>query len=207
MKGLLLKDFYMAKKYCRSFLIVIVIFLVSSLVNSDFSFFAVYGCMITGIIPSTLLAYDENSRWDVFCGTLPCTRAQMVSSKYLLGLAAQVATALVFAIAFVIASSVRKAPMDDFGVLLVLMLILPLLSAGISLPIMFKFGTSKGRLLYYITFCAIAAIAYAVSAGVKNAPAEASSFPLFGVAAVICICLYALSWLLSIRFYRKREII
>ena len=64
MKGLLLKDFYMAAKYCRA-------------------------CLLCGMIPVNLLAYDERSRWLEYSGTLPYTKAQIVSGKYLVGIIVQ----------------------------------------------------------------------------------------------------------------------
>ena len=44
MKGLLLKDLYMAAKYCRAFLLIVVVFLAVSFFGDDNIFFVVYPC-------------------------------------------------------------------------------------------------------------------------------------------------------------------
>ena len=47
MKGLLLKDWYMILKYCRAFLVILVIFMGVSAVSESALFFALYP-MISG---------------------------------------------------------------------------------------------------------------------------------------------------------------
>ena len=89
MKGLLLKDWYMMKKYCRSYVLIAVVFIALSLVSSGNMFFVFYPCLLCGIIPVNLLGYDERSRWMQYSGTLPYTKRQIVSAKYLIGLLAQ----------------------------------------------------------------------------------------------------------------------
>ena len=63
MKGLLLKDWYMMKQYCRTYPVIAVAFMALSLVDSDNLFFVFYPCLLCGMIPVTLLGYDERSGW------------------------------------------------------------------------------------------------------------------------------------------------
>ena len=86
MKGLLLKDFYMAAKYCRAFLLLVIVFLAVSIWGDENVFFVIYPVLIAGMIPVTLYSYDEREKWTLYSGTLPYTRTQFVSSKYLVGL-------------------------------------------------------------------------------------------------------------------------
>ena len=55
-------------------------------------FFVFYPCLFCGMVPVNLLAYDERSRWLQYSGTLPYTRAQIVSGKYLIGLICGIST-------------------------------------------------------------------------------------------------------------------
>ena len=89
MKGLLLKDLYMMKSYCRSYLLIAVVFTAVSLIGKDNMFFMFYPCLLCGMIPVNLLAYDERSRFIRYGDTLPYKRAQIVSAKYLIGLLSQ----------------------------------------------------------------------------------------------------------------------
>ena len=58
MKGLLLKDLYQLWKYCRTFLLIVVVFLGVSFVSPENLFFSLYPAMICGVLPMTLLSYD-----------------------------------------------------------------------------------------------------------------------------------------------------
>ena len=70
MKGLLRKDLYMMGKYCRSYLLLVIVFLCVSVFSSDNLFFVFYPSLFSGMIPVSLLAYDERSRWTQYSGTL-----------------------------------------------------------------------------------------------------------------------------------------
>ena len=145
MKGLLLKDWYMMKKYCRAYLLIAVVFIAVSLFSNDNMFFVFYPCLLCGMIPVNLLGYDERSRWMQYSGTLPYTKTQIVSGKYLIGLLSQitilVATGVAQAAKMLIAHNFE---LGDFAVLMLLMLIVSTLTSSICLPFVFKLGVEKG---------------------------------------------------------------
>ncbi len=71
MKGLLLKDFYVARKHCKVFVIIMAVFMAISFAGDGDLFFLIYPCFLTGMIPVTLLSYDEHSRWSEYSGNAP----------------------------------------------------------------------------------------------------------------------------------------
>ena len=121
MKGLLLKDWYMMKQYCRTYPVIAVAFMALSLVDSDNLFFVFYPCLLCGMIPVILLGYDERSGWVQYSGTMPYTKIQIVSEKYLISLFAQ----LTMLVATGIAQAVKMTLtggfiLGDFAVLMLL---------------------------------------------------------------------------------------
>lgn len=203
MKGLLLKDFYLTVKYCKSYLLIFVCFILASAFSSDNFFFAFYPCLICGMIPVTLLGYDERSKWSQYCGTLPYTKAQIVSGKYLIGLFAQVGVIFFSAVAQAIRMNINGPfDMNSYLILMALMLILSLFSSSISLPYMFRFGVEKGRIAYYIMIGIVCAGSVIATSLFENIDTVKLPVPILCVAAA---AIYALSWYLSIVFYRKRE--
>ena len=86
MKGLLRKDLYMAAAFCRTYLLILVVFLAVGAVNNENSFFLIYPMIIGVMLPVSLIGYDERFKWHVACDALPVSRAQAVSSKYILTL-------------------------------------------------------------------------------------------------------------------------
>jgi len=191
MKALLQKDLYQLRAYCKSYLLICAVFFGISPAGEGNLFFITYPAMLCSLIPATLQTYDERGKWACFAGTLPFTRAQLVSAKYLVGLCC---------------SGV---------VLLGLTLCLSLVTPAFCLPFIFRFGTEKGRMAYYVSIGLFFALSYALTDGLGISAADASSIAAWDragtasgiVAAVlVCMALYACSWLISIRIYQKREI-
>ncbi len=208
MKGLLLKDWYMMKTYCRAYFLIAVIFTGISLVGNDNTFFTFYPCLLCGMIPVTLLGYDERSRWMQYSGTLPYTRTQIVSSKYLIGLFAQLAVWVVTGVVHTIKMCVvNEFVFEDFMILMLLIFIVSTLTSSICLPLVFKLGVEKGRIAYYVMvgfFCGAAVLASGIFR--KELMVEIQPNALLAVLAVVGIGLYAFSWYLSIVFFKKRDI-
>jgi len=208
MKGLLLKDWYMTKKYCRAYLLIAIVFLAVSFASDDNMFFVFYPCLLCGMIPVNLLAYDERSRWVQYSLTLPYTKKQLVSSKYLIGLLAQSAILLITGITQGIELGISNAfHADDFLVLMLLMLILATLASSICLPFVFKLGVEKGRTAYYVMVglvCGGSVVASKLFRGGMQTAIQ-PNLPLL-LLALAGIGIYILSWHLSIVFYQKREV-
>ncbi len=208
MKGLLLKDIYMMMKYCKAYLLLTVVFVAVSFASSENLFFVFYPCLLCGMIPVNLLGYDERSRWLQYSETMPYTKGQIVSGKYLIGLGTQVAILSITGIAQAIRMSISGTfVLGEYLVLLMLLLIMSLLASSITLPFMFKLGVEKGRMAYYIMIGIVCAGSIISSNLLSNG--IQSEIKLNGILPIICLVgigIYALSWYLSIAFYKKREL-
>ena len=208
MKGLLLKDFYMMLKYCRIYLIMVTIFIAVSFVNSESLLFVFYPCMFCGMIPVSLLSYDERSKWLQYSATMPYTKAQIVSGKYLIGLCVQTAVVIVTAIAQAVRMSLDGVfAWEEYLVLVLMLTAMALLTSSISLPFMFKLGVEKGIMAYYVMIGVVCGGSVVASKLFEESVAQEIS--LNAVLPVLCLLsagIYALSWYLSIVFFKKREL-
>ncbi len=208
MKGLLLKDVYMMAKYCRSYLLIAVVFIAVSFFGSENMFFIFYPCLLCGMISVNLLGYDERSRWLQYSETMPYTRAQIVSGKYIIGLGAQLVMLVITAIAQAIRMKMNDGFLaNDYFVMIMLLLIMSMLSSSICLPFIFKLGVEKGRMAYYVMIGIVCGGSIVASTVLRDA--MQSEVKPNGVLALVCligIAIYALSWYLSIVFYKKREL-
>ncbi len=208
MKGLLLKDFYSVCKYCRFFAIVVGVFLIVSYFGDGNLFFTIYPCLIAGMVPITLISYEDRDKWHIFAQTLPFTRAQIVSAKYITGLCSVGIMLLLTAIAQTIQMvNAQSFLWADLGQLLLLILSIGLIFPAIALPIVFQFGVEKGRILFIVMI----AMAGGGTAALINV--ELADTFLAGKTAlvIVLVCagaavLYALSWLLSIQLYKRRQL-
>ena len=208
MKGLLVKDFYMAAKYCKAFLIVFFIFFALSLLGDDNDvFFIVYPTMIAGIIPMTLLSYDERDKWSQYSATLPYRRSQLVSSKYLIGL---LLGAPVYIMSITV-SAVRMSlycifSLEAFLAMAAILLVLSVMGPTLLLPFVFRFGAEKGRIAFYVMVGMLCAIGTLLAGMGFQAAWPGESLWMPGLIAGIAGLLYAFSWRLSIHCYRNRDL-
>lgn len=205
MKGLLLKDFYLMIRYCRSFLLVSAVFIGLFVVEPSNFFFLLMLCIMLGMLPTTLLSYDEREQWNVYSQVFPISKAQYVSVKYLIGLLCSVLVVVV--VAAICLVRFRAAVLIP---LLCISLVCSLIPAALLLPLSFRFGTEKARYLYFV-FMSLAAFvgAFLITGGegVTGGSAHISvaltwTLPLLCAGAAV---VYGLSWLLSIAWYQRRE--
>ena len=208
MKGLILKDLYMIPKYFRNYIFILILFLGLSFTGGDNLFMIFYPGLICGMIPVNLLAYDERSHWDIYCGTLPVTRDMVVSSKYLLSLMILAAVYLITGLVQALRMTLNGPfDLESYLVLMSLLWMVFLLSSSVTLPFMFKLGVEKGRMAYYVMIGVVCGSA-AIAGQLFNSQLEAT-IPFGTVLLIGCLvaaAVYGLSWYLSIIFYRKREL-
>ena len=207
MKGLLLKDWYMMKKYCRYYLFVSIGFIILSMMSSGNMFFIFYPCLLAGMIPVNLLGYDERSRWTEYVGTLPYTKTQIVSAKYLIGLFTQIAMLIVICAAQGVKMGIEGTfVMKEFLVLMMLLLVMASVASSLALPFIFKYGVEKGRGAYYVMIgvvCAGSIIATTIfKEGLQN---EIQLNAVLPIACIVGVAIYVVSWYLSVVLYKKKE--
>lgn len=181
----------------------------------DFMFFGAMTCMMISVFPQALMGEDEHIGWNRFCLTMPVKRSQYVSEKYLLTLAFIVLFALLSSVGVIILM-VKTTGFDIKDYLLVLSVILcvSLLMMSIDLPMVFRFGTKKGIMLFAGLFLLIFVAGLALFLWTSYNDAGRAFFRQVQEAdhLVLALCIltgiaviYTASWLLSIRLYQKRE--
>ena len=118
MSALILKDLYIMKKYCRSVLLMVVIFWGASIfADSGNLFWTFFPVIVGSVTPATLLSYDEKFRWNQYCDTMPISRAAVVAEKYVLTAAtALLLTAGSVAVQRMASGRTGEAP-DDLGLI------------------------------------------------------------------------------------------
>ncbi len=202
MSALLLKDWYMAKQYCRSFLFVIVLFLALSFVSGNVIFYT-YPCMMAGLLPFSLYSYDEREKFTSFCAAMPVSRRQYVSEKYVFGLLASAAAAALTVIAALANSHTGT---NEILPMLSAAVVSALVSQAVMLPFGFKFGVEKGRIMFIAIVAVLFAAFYVVMTPdiLSSVTLDARTFSI--AALVVSLLLFAASWLISQRIFEKKEL-
>lgn len=206
MKGLLLKDLYLLAKYCRMVFIFAFVFLVCSpFLGSDNTLFIFYPCAIISLIPMSLYSYDEREKWCNYSITLPVSKSQFVSAKYIMGLLCNLVLIFIVAIvqAFQMINTGVFTPSGYFSIIVSLLSIC-LIAPSILMPFIFKFGTEKGRIVYYIVIGCICGLLGILATNHLQFSTLLDGLNII-IIFLVSVGIYIASWLLSIHFYRNRE--
>ena len=208
MKALLYKDLLTLWKQLRMYLLMCVIFQVASIGGEDFEFMRFYPLILVSSLPHTLMAYDERSGWERYALALPVSRKKLVSAKYLIGL---LLMALAFALAAVtgLVRSWQVGAFDPFGYFfeLSVLLTLGISVMSVALPMTFRLGTEKGRLMNMVCYGILAAVlVIVVLVGDKLGLSEMTLNEWVIVPFLIIPAVeLPVSWALSVHWYEKRE--
>lgn len=210
MKGLILKDAILIKKYCIFHFLISLIFFIISVIGSSIEKsnlnFTYYAVAMISIIPITISAYDEQSKWNVYEASLPLSRKQIVFEKYILTALIVVPVSFIYTI---ILFTLKSGDLSKAIINFTVMLLFGLISPCVVLPIIYKFGYLKGRIINLIIIALIMAIASvsAVTSISENQPdfsvlLGGFTEPLLLATAVI---IFVLSAAISVSIYNKKE--
>lgn len=205
MSALLLKDIYMLKKYCRSVLLMIIIFWGVAVIDGGSNpFWVMLPVIIGSVTPATLLSYDEKFRWNLYCDTMPLSRECVVAEKYVL--TAAVVLLLTFGSAAVrlLAAARGGEPQVGLAISVMLTFLIGLLPPAIMIPAIYKYGMEKGRIIYYFCIGAACAVSFGMPSNVFADVISAGS--LYLLLTVSVIALLAVSWAISTAIYKKKSI-
>ena len=208
MKALIYKDFLAVWKYCRTYVLMCAVFLVSSVFIEEYSFLQMYPLIFMGMLVNTLIAYDERDKWDRQILTMPITRKQYVTAKYLTGLILQGTVLLLTAAAHFLQLHIHGGfDWSAFWTDLSLMVVLAAAAPSLILPFIFKNGSEKGRMAYLIVIGSIFAIAAGGAVVLKKLDLLGTTveLPVPGLIAAAALAFYPISWVLSVHWYEKRE--
>ena len=212
MKGLLLKDAYQTWCYTRWIILMsVAMMLIGTFSMKEGSnFFMLYGGLLLGMSPMSLLAYDQNSRFSAYSAALPVTKEQLVGGKYLIGLCGMALAELLSMAALAAAQLLWGTVTVQITVATLLQVaMLTLLGNMILLPLSYRFGYEKAKYVYYLSvgmLGGLMGIAVSSDGTLLNSilPARGSLLVLVVVLAA-ALALYALSWRLSVAWYGKAE--
>ncbi|HBE9436255.1 membrane protein [Clostridioides difficile] len=212
MKGLILKDLLNLKGNVKFILLFIIMFgFMSSLGDGNINnFIGVIIVLCTTMIVSTF-SYDDLNKWDSYVLTMPINRNDIVLSKYL--------TMLIFSFIGVLVSLIVSVTIGYFKNTLILneTLLINALILSISvcfgsliLPLIYKFGTERARLLMILCFL-VPTLALLVFKSILENISSPISIEIILNALVyslpfVAILLFVISYFISSKIYSKKEV-
>lgn len=204
MRGLLAKDGYIIFKQLKFFLILIVVFaVIPSPALSGFSI------IYTAMLPMTVMAYDEQSKWDKFARMMPYSNKDLVLSKYVVGYIGVMGAALLTLISSMVCVAFGYGTVVERLSVVLISISGGLLLEAVGMPMMLRFGVEKGRILFVIiaaavTICSLASTSNSIRSELRMPAVPKISLLLLITAATVVLNLISIA--VSARLYRTKEI-
>ena len=201
MKGLLFKDLINLKSTARLFLAFLALFVVLILATGDFGSYTLSIVVLSTMLPFTTVALDERAKWERTALASPVKRSTLVLAKYVLGLGLLIA-ALCTGLALGLLAGQTLAELLPQ---LFLLGISGMAMLCIMLPLMFRFGAEKARILLMLVMAAGFAASFALNTPGIALPGQSVLMDYAVILFASAIAILVLSAMLSIHIYSKKE--
>lgn len=212
MKGLILKDLLCMKKSALSYLLVAGIYmLITAFGGWDLSMFAVFLVVLVSMLPFSCFSYDRAAKWDLYGLALPVSRRQIVLARYLMLVTMSVlAAALALAFGAAMAVCGQTIAWGEYLASAGGALIGGVLLNALLLPLLYRFGAERARVLFFGVLGAFALVIVILAKFLDDfAQQHAVSVPvtaLLAAIAVVTVVLLVISYFVSVRIYQRREV-
>lgn len=202
MFNLIKKDFLLQKRLLIVYVILLIMYL-----RADLSIvFTVVTISSLFVINSHY--YDEKDKANILLNSLPYTKKEIVSAKYI----EASLSAAVFIVLFVIAQYVMDSSLGNFSFIQIISCFLgTMIFTAFYLPFFYKFTQQ------YILICFSAVIVLVVILArpitefvVSNFPEtiqtlqEMATFQIYSMVTILVLIIYGFSWILSIKIYSNK---
>jgi hypothetical protein len=211
MVGLLLKDIFNLKKYMRQMGIVVLALSFFAFNMRSTPYLVGMMVLMTSMMVTTSMAYDEAAKWDKYALTMPLVKKDIVLEKYvLLGLLTLVGGGIASVLGCFMTIFLKFGNIKETLLACGAIIMVALLFFSFVLPVLFKYGVEKARMLMFIIFGAptVLIVAFAKLMQKYNipAPTEAQVKYVMYVSPVIVLLIILMSYRISVGIYEKKEL-
>lgn len=220
MTGLILKDFLVLKKTLRYYVFLMAVYALFAFTGTfTYSIISGFAVMLGAMGPMSAFAYDEQARWDKFAGASPVGRKGVVTARYLFALILLGVGGIVAALVSLGVTWFGKAEVSVWWEPLAVsaaICLVGLLLDSVILPVIFKFGSEKSRVISMIIFVTcfggMALLSWLTEkgnldlSGLDKAVTAMPPAVLLAAPVVAILLLFWLSYRLSVGIYLKKEL-
>lgn len=205
MKGLLIKDLLCLRKQLLFLGVFMALYLFFLLQLGDSSFLGAYIVMLCVVVTISTFACDEMSKWNAYALSLPVTRRRIVLSRYALSVLLLLAAFILSAVLLLVKGMLNAEQLLTLaGVSAAALALLALF-----LPLIYKFGTQKSRLVILLVFLVPTGAAFMfrnLFPDIRLPQLDVVGVTSLVLSALLCsVLLLALSYEISYRIFSRKE--
>lgn len=215
MKSLILKDLYNIGHNVKSMLFILVVFAVALIPTSGVAGYIFVCAILCSMMIVTTFSFDDNSKWARYAMIMPVSKKDLVAGKFIvLAIFCLVGSLFGLAVGSIAGLTIKSISFDlaEIGELLFLTLtawVVSIIYGSMSIPLVFKFGAEKGRVLLLISFLFPAALCFGIYQLFVILGIELTEHFMF--ALLCCSPIIALIWCyvmyqISYKIFTKQEL-
>lgn len=168
MKSLILKDLFNIGHNVKSMMFILVLLAFAFIPFSGAEGYIFVCAILCSMMIVTTFALDDNSKWTRYAMIMPISKKELVGGKFVVLLIFCAIGSLVGLIGSFIGGIVMKKIVLDLAgagrhlFLTLVAWVFSLIFGSMSIPLVFKFGAEKGRVLLLVSFLIPAGICYGI---------------------------------------------
>ena len=207
MNGMIKKDLFMIKNNYRSIIVTFIIYIFYTIMfKMDMSFLLPFMSLMICI---STFNYDDFNNWHSFATSLPQGKINVVRSKYIISTCLIIISTAISVLLSYVINNIRNIGFDIStsvlcGEILAIVFIMSLL-----FPIIFKYGSEKGRIAMVIAGLSIAGIVTLITKvlKIKISPSILNFITsnIYVLFIGISILMIGISYFLSKKIYLNKE--
>lgn len=169
MKSLILKDLYNIGHNAKSMLFMLLIFALFFVPRDGAESYIIISGILCSMMVITTFSFDENSKWNKYAMVMPVSKKDLVASKFMVLLIfsaiGAVAGLLIGVIGTVIVGKIDYGNWDGIVTLIgstLGSLVIAEVFGSVSIPLLFKFGAEKARVLSLVAILVPVGICFGI---------------------------------------------
>ena len=204
MKGLMLKDYYTLLKQLKLYLVFIVI--LSVIPNTNLSSIAI---VYAAMLPITVIAYDERSKWNQLAVMMPYSKRELVFSKFLIG---YIGVAVCMLLSLGLQAAVGAFGGQPFTMETVLAIVFTsfagLILLALNLSFMFWLGVERGRVVFMVLIAVTVFLGMMSADSAKRLLDVSTITPaqLIGIGGIVAVAANVVAVAVSLKLYQKKMV-
>ena len=215
MKSLILKDLYNIGHNVKSMLFILVVFAVALIPTSGVAGYIFVCAILCSMMIVTTFSFDDNSKWTRYAMIMPVSKKDLVAGKFIvLAIFCLAGSLFGLVVGSIGGLTIKSISFDLIGIgeLLLFALtawVVSIIFGSMSIPLVFKFGAERGRVLLLVSFLIPAGICFGVYQLLATLGVTLTDQLVFIL--LCCSPLLTLAWCyvmyqISYRIFAKQEI-
>ena len=215
MKGLILKDIYSIRITQKTYVLLFLFLCVFSYLMKSQGYVGTMCIVVFATVVLSLFNADQYYHWDTYAAALPLGKRIIVRARYMLIIVMTLGLAVFTAImtgatAALLGMSVSEQVISSVS----MCMIIPIFS-GIIIPVIYKLGVEKGRVIFMMLFLIPFLVLTLLKDLIRGTAVEKllvnlqqnpnGQVIIAGILLAVSILVLAVSYMISIRIYSNKE--